>query len=123
MLLLRLSQAKHHRRLFNAAAAFVGAWTVASIFTVALQCNLVKPWIIVGEHCPGSVKYSTIRKLFGDKLADILILQFLRWQVISAFDIAIEMALFGLTVYLVWGLKTSIENKAVVVGAFAFRLP
>ena len=50
-------------------------------------------------------------------------LQFLRWQVISAFDIVIEMALVGMTVYLVWGLKTSVKKKAVVVGAFAFRLP
>jgi hypothetical protein len=47
----------------------------------------------------------------------------MRWKVIGAFDIIFELALFGMSIYLVWGLYTSLANKAVVVSAFAFRLP
>ena len=50
-------------------------------------------------------------------------MQFLRWQVISAFDIAIEIALVGMVIYLVWALQAPVMKKAIVVGAFAFRLP
>ena len=49
--------------------------------------------------------------------------QFLRWQLISIFDIGFELALVGMTIYLVWGLQTSMDNKLAVVFAFGTRLP
>ena len=51
----RLTQSKQHRVVFNTAAVFVAAWTVGSLFAVALQCDLAHPWITVGERCSGAV--------------------------------------------------------------------
>ena len=48
--------------------------------------------------------------------------QLLRWQIISAVDIATEAGLVAMSIFLVWGLRTSVSNKAVVVCAFGFRL-
>ena len=56
LFLLGLSPARHHRRVTLAVAAFVGAWTFASLLAVALQCNLASPWILVGETCSGTVR-------------------------------------------------------------------
>ena len=53
--LLRLTQVKHHRLVFNITAGIVAAWTVGSFFAIALECNLTKPWLIVDEQCPGAV--------------------------------------------------------------------
>ena len=58
-------------------------------------------------------------KAIADECLD---LQWLRWQVISAFDIVLEVAIVEMAVYLVWGLQMSWSKKATVVSAFAFRL-
>jgi hypothetical protein len=50
-------------------------------------------------------------------------MQFLRWQIISTFDILFEVGLVGMAVYLVWGLQTSLDNKMTVTLSFASRLP
>lgn len=50
-------------------------------------------------------------------------MQFLRWQVISAFDIVFELALLVMSIYLVWGLQASLDMKGTVVFAFSMRLP
>jgi hypothetical protein len=50
-------------------------------------------------------------------------MQFLRWQVISAFDIAFELAMFAMSIYLVWDLQASLDMKGTVVFAFSMRLP
>ena len=49
--------------------------------------------------------------------------QFLRWKVISAFDIFIELGVVAMSVFLVWDLRQPLATKATVVGAFALRLP
>lgn len=62
--LLRLSPYKpHHKLVFVSAIAVLAAWTVASLFTVALQCNLQHAWLSVNEECTGTV--SSGWKLFG----------------------------------------------------------
>jgi hypothetical protein len=50
-------------------------------------------------------------------------MQLLRWQVISAFDIAFELCLVGMAIYLVWNVQTSLETKLTVVFSFGMRLP
>ncbi|KAH8602282.1 hypothetical protein B0O99DRAFT_648094 [Bisporella sp. PMI_857] len=101
-LLLRLTPQKHHRQAFYTIVALIAVWTVASTFALALQCDLARPWILIQQKCPG---------------------MFLRWKVISAFDIGFELGLVALTVYLVYGLQASLETKLTVVFAFAMRLP
>jgi len=54
-LLLRLTPQKQHRRAFNVILALIAAWTIASTFSVALQCNLSHPWILIHESCPRMV--------------------------------------------------------------------
>ncbi|KAH8807094.1 hypothetical protein F5884DRAFT_675691 [Xylogone sp. PMI_703] len=101
-LLLRLTPHKHHRRAFYVIVGVMVVWVIVSLFVLALQCNLSHPWISLNQKCPGV---------------------FLRWQIISAFDIMFELALVAMTVYLVWDLHTSLENKTSVVIAFGMRLP
>jgi hypothetical protein len=55
-LLLRLTPQKEHMRILHGIIASMAVWTVASTFTVALQCNLSHPWILIQESCPGVVK-------------------------------------------------------------------
>lgn len=55
-LLIRLTPDKSHKLLFNAVLVLMGAWTVGSVFAIALQCNLARPWVLVGETCSGSVR-------------------------------------------------------------------
>lgn len=50
-------------------------------------------------------------------------MQFLRWQVITAFDVITEVALFATSTYLLFGLQMSLEKKFVVILAFGLRLP
>jgi hypothetical protein len=50
-------------------------------------------------------------------------MQFLRWQVISAFDIFFELALVVMSIYIVWDLQAALGMKVTVVFAFSMRLP
>ncbi|KAM5471699.1 hypothetical protein MferCBS49748_001870 [Microsporum ferrugineum] len=47
----------------------------------------------------------------------------LRWQVITAFDVMTELLIFGMLVYLIWGLQMVMSRKVIIVSAFACRLP
>lgn len=49
--------------------------------------------------------------------------QFVRWQVITAFDIIVEVALIVMSVGLVWNLQMAVKLKCKVIAAFALRLP
>lgn len=68
-LLLHLTPQKEHHRVLHVIIALIAAWTVASTFAVALQCNLSHPWILVQETCQGAVTAHTPRP-FGEFKAD-----------------------------------------------------
>lgn len=53
--LSRLTSIDTHKKVVMRASAFTAVWTVASVFAVALQCDLSRPWLIVGEQCDGAV--------------------------------------------------------------------
>lgn len=55
LLLLRLTSVRLHKVIFTSVMAFITSWTFAAVFTEALQCNLSKPWITIGERCTNSV--------------------------------------------------------------------
>jgi len=78
------------------------ALTAVSILTVALRCNLSNPWIFVEVQCTNLLA---------------------RWDVVAAFDILAELALFSTCVYMIKPLQLSLEKKMLVIGAFAARLP
>jgi hypothetical protein len=46
-----------------------------------------------------------------------------QWRVIVGLDIATEVGLFSMVVYMVWGLQTAVSNKTRVIFAFGLRLP
>ncbi|KAJ8061953.1 hypothetical protein OCU04_009738 [Sclerotinia nivalis] len=101
VLLGSLTPDQKHKIIFRSVIGLIVIWTIASTFAVALQCNLAHPWRTIGERCDN----------------------FLRWQIISSFDIIFELAFVFLSIYLVWSLRTSKSNKTIVVVAFGFRLP
>ncbi|PMD54804.1 uncharacterized protein K444DRAFT_596532 [Hyaloscypha bicolor E] len=101
-LLLRLTPQKGHMRILYGIITLMAVWTVASTFTVALQCNLSRPWILIQESCPGV---------------------FLRLKLISGFDIAFELSLVGVTINLVSALQAALDIKWTVIFTFSMRLP
>jgi hypothetical protein len=62
-----------------------------------------------------------------EKIEEALILydvsQLTEWKLVCAFNVLIELALFAMPVWLVWGLQTSIGRKITVVSVFGLRLP
>jgi hypothetical protein len=48
--------------------------------------------------------------------------QRLRWEIICALDIVIELCMVGMSVLLVWNLHAQLSKKIGVVTTFAFRL-
>ncbi|KAK3704773.1 hypothetical protein LTR37_013604 [Vermiconidia calcicola] len=100
-LLMRLGVTKQHKMAFGAMLAFVALWGVASVFALALQCDLSQPWKLAGAQCSGMT---------------------LRWEIISAFDILFEVAVPFAAAALVWPLKAAITTKLNVTLAFCFRL-
>jgi hypothetical protein len=66
-------------------------------------------------------EYGRILSKFRLHFTDYL--QFLRWQIITAFDIIIELALLGVASYIVGALQLSKYKKSIVIFAFALRLP
>jgi hypothetical protein len=46
-----------------------------------------------------------------------------RWQIIAAFNIISEVAIFGMSFFLVAGLRMPLSQKSIVIVAFGIRLP
>ena len=53
--LQRIAGSGQQKTVFNVVAALLGAWTIASVFAIALECNLTHPWITLHERCTGVV--------------------------------------------------------------------
>lgn len=75
---------------------------IASFLLVALTCDLTQPWLQYTRKCP---------------------MLEAQWQAVSALNIATEVALVALAIFLVWGLQMSIRSKVKVVCAFAAQIP
>lgn len=87
------------------------AWTVLttcitlaviSVFLAALRCDLSRPWVQFEMQCSGLSA---------------------QWAAVAAFDILTEIAVFAMSIHLVWKLHTSLARKSRVVFAFGLRLP
>jgi hypothetical protein len=42
-------------RIFRWLAGFIAAWMGSSILVLALQCDLSRPWLLVGQQCHHTV--------------------------------------------------------------------
>lgn len=92
---------------------------MSGVFALALKCNPAEPWITVAADCPNIVRDTSA-------LPRITILtdsQLLRWQIISAFEVVIEVSIFAVIIGLVYNLQMARTKKFAVVFGFAFRLP
>jgi hypothetical protein len=87
----------------NMLLAFSVAWAVASIILVTVGCS--------------SSTYIPPR---GD---DSCVGLAVRWDVVVALDVFTEFVMIVLPIYFLWSLQMSMNLKARVVIAFAFRLP
>lgn len=102
LLFKRISSGIVQKKLAWIALGIVTLTGFISLFLCALRCNLSEPWIIFNTEC---------NALFD------------QWRAIVALDIAIEVGLFSMVVYMVWGLQTAASNKTRVIFAFGLRLP
>jgi hypothetical protein len=102
LLFKRISSGICHKRIAWIALGITTTTGFISIFLCALRCNLREPWIIFSTRC---------NALFD------------QWRVIVGLDIATEIGLFSMVVYMVWGLQTAASNKSRVIFAFGLRLP
>jgi hypothetical protein len=102
LLFKRISSGICHKRIAWIALSITTTAGFISIFLCALRCNLREPWIIFGTRC---------NALFD------------QWRVVVGLDIATEIGLFSMVVYMVWGLQTAASNKSRVIFAFGLRLP
>lgn len=68
---------------------------------VCFRCEFAEPWLQYNRTCDGLLA---------------------RWKTVAALDIVSEIALFAMSIQLVWNLQTSFSKKSEVVFAFALRL-
>jgi len=98
----RIAPDRQHSLVGWAVLGISVVFGASSVLLVALRCDLSQPWIQYGKQC--SSLYA-------------------QWIAIATLDVVSEVALFGLSINLVWGLQTSISRKSKVVLAFSLRLP
>ncbi|KXT15028.1 hypothetical protein AC579_4883 [Pseudocercospora musae] len=102
--LLRIAPFDPHRKTVKALFALISIWTIALVFVLSLRCNLDRPWRVSTASCSDAI--------------------ILRWGILDAFGCLFELAMVGMSIWLVWRVTAlSWSQKAVVVAMFAFRLP
>lgn len=97
--------------------AGMGIWGLLSIIAVSVDCSPAA-FIQGNAQCPRQVPLIwRMSWQYADKE------QFLRWQLITAFDVLTECILVLLSVAIVLPVQIGWALKCQVVFAFAFRLP
>lgn len=124
LLLYRLGRDTLYKRGCAAIALFIGLWGMAATFAMSMKCDISNPWILSDKcHHIVSVNCCPRSSQCHILLTTLFDIQELRWQIITAFDVLSELMMFGMLVYLIWGLQMVMSRKFVIAGAFACRLP
>lgn len=55
LLFVRLTPRKDHKRMAQGILLAVTVWMIASVFLVALRCDLAQPWIFINPQCTDAV--------------------------------------------------------------------
>jgi len=118
-LTFRLSPDKRHNLASTAVLGAASVFVVISLFLVGLGCELSQPWLLINTQC--AMKMVRSLQLSLSLIADGF--YYARWQVVAAFDIITEIALLGVSIFLVGGLQIAQYKKFIVIFAFALRLP
>jgi hypothetical protein len=98
---------------------FVILWGASAEFAVAFQCDLPTPWAVMSCKCINMVPfhlqiYCPAKLLTSSKLAF--------WNIIGSLDILADIAIIALPVYLVWGIRMPVSQKALVFVIFGTRI-
>ncbi|KAJ9607858.1 hypothetical protein H2200_007937 [Cladophialophora chaetospira] len=96
----RLTRYGPQVRTSHIIAAVSGLWTLVSTLVVALRGDLARPWA----------------KLDGSESL------FHRWIAIEAVGLGIEVALWALSISLIWGLQMRLHKRLTILTAFGCRL-
>ena len=96
----RLGANKSHVLAFNILLGVIGLIGVASVFFVALRCNLSRPWDFINGQCTGVPA---------------------RWKAFAAFDIATEVCVAIAPIFILYGLQMPMDKKFAITIAFMFR--
>ena len=117
-----MTPVKHQRWALNCLIGGIAAWTVAALFTNALQCDLSRPWVIVGSKCSGWVGLLEVT-FFICLRSGTDISKFVAHEILGIFASLFEVAIVLLALWIIWGIQTSVDKKLIIVLAFSFRLP
>lgn len=98
-----LTPVRAHIMACYVLGGFIGCWALASFFLIVLRCHPSVPYLDAGiEQCPNL---------------------FTRWVAIESISIFIEIAIFAISVSVVWLVKLKWHAKIKVLFAFSTRLP
>lgn len=95
-------------------------WGILSIVALSVNCAVLG--YIQGDNakCTHQVCHCEHPRSFE---LHPNVLQFLRWQLITAFDVATEGIILIIVICVVWPVHLALNRKFQVVLAFSFRLP
>ncbi|KAL4869110.1 hypothetical protein BDV12DRAFT_196732 [Aspergillus spectabilis] len=99
---LRLTPQEIHNRASWGTLILCTLWLIPAILVLSINCGFNSPFRGAGGRCENRLE---------------------RWQFIVALDIATELILFGLAVFLLAGLFMPLKRKFTIAFAFVFRLP
>lgn len=93
-------------------------WSITSIFALAFQCDLPRPWLQGTGRCVNLVSFPPVIRA-TPRLTDP---QKALYYYVDIMNILTDVALVILPVLVVWGLQLKAEKKLFVVGLFATRI-
>ncbi|KUL87639.1 hypothetical protein ZTR_05831 [Talaromyces verruculosus] len=100
-ILLQLTPQKKHNLATWVVGGVCTAWLVVSVLLITVDCEANKPWEPAAEHCTGLLP---------------------RWRFITVLDIITEIAWPALAIAIVYGVRTSLDRKTIIMSAFCSRL-
>ncbi|KNG84806.1 hypothetical protein ANOM_006709 [Aspergillus nomiae NRRL 13137] len=102
LLIARLTVVKMELRASHALGGIGVLWGVVSVIVAATQCKLPQPWNIGASHQCDSM--------------------FVRWTVVEAGNMLIELLIPGLIIMVLWNLQARLKAKLTVLLAFSVQL-
>ena len=96
----------------------MAAWMIASLFMIALKCNLRHPWIQYNAQCTGLVRSfnSFCNACFS------LPIQLARWYIVEIAGAVVDASLIAAVLYLVYNVHMPRIQKAKVILLFGIRV-
>lgn len=98
-----LTPVRAHILACRVLGGFVACWTIVSLILVAIRCHASTAYMDLGQDQCSSL--------------------YTRWVAIESLSIVIELAIFALSISIVWIVKLAWSAKAKVIFAFSTRLP